>query len=74
MSRLPDLLGHELEEGVRCLKDAGFPVRLVENRPPKGEFPPELPKRIVRQKLLPTGDVEIVYSVDTYQLKKESDL
>lgn len=74
MSRLPDLLGYELDEGVQCLQDAGYSIRFRENRPPKGTFPSDLPKRIVRQRLLSSGEVEIVYSVDTYQLKKESDL
>lgn len=74
MSRLPDLLGYELEEGLQCLEDAGFTVRLRETRPPKGEFALDLPKRIIRERFLPSGEVEIVYSMDTYQMKKESDL
>ena len=74
MSRMPDLIGYELEKGLKNLENSGLQYRLVENSVPQKTYDEELPKRIVRQKLLPSGEVEVLYSFDTYQVKKESHL
>ena len=61
-----DLIGLELNEGLRYLKKSGLSYRLVENDFPGKDYPPGLLKRIVRQRVLPSGEIEITYSVDTY--------
>lgn len=61
-----DLIGLELNEGLQYLKRNGLTYQLVENIFPGKEYPPYLLKRIVRQRLLPSGEIEITYSVDTY--------
>lgn len=74
MSRMPDLIGYELEKGLDYLRESGLAYKLVETTNPRGEVPAGLPKRIIRSRRLPSGEIEIVYSVDTYQLKKERHL
>ncbi len=77
MSRMPDVIGMELNEGLEVLKEAGLAYRLVELKIHKKEDLIETsvscPKRIVRQLCLDSssgevGQIEILYSIDTYQL------
>lgn len=61
-----DLIGLELNEGLRYLKSNGLNYQLIENNFPGKDYPSHLLKRIVRQRVLPSGEIEITYSVDTY--------
>ncbi|MCK4257518.1 MAG: hypothetical protein KAX49_00975 [Halanaerobiales bacterium] len=75
MTKIPDLIGMSLEEGLDCLRFAGLAYRLLELKVHNQENLHDGQKRIVRQRLLdasPTDvvQVEIVYSIDTYQLGK----
>lgn len=74
MSEIYNLIGYELEEGLQYLKELGKTYRAVETRGPKASYPDDAPKRIIRLRPTGPGEVEVLYSVDTYQLKKESDL
>lgn len=74
MSRMPDLIGYELEAGLQILRELGFSYSVMENSVAGKLYPADLMKRIVRQRVFSTGEVEIVYSFDTYQVKKESHL
>lgn len=68
MSNMPDLIGYKLEEGLQQLEDKGLAYRLVENCLPGKSSPSGAVKRIVRQRWIGQDEIEIVYSVDTYQL------
>ena len=61
-----DLIGLELNEGLEYLQRNDLIYQLVENAFPGKEYPSHLLKRIVRQRVLPRGVIEITYSVDTY--------
>lgn len=74
MSRMPDLIGYELETGIQILQDLGLKYSVMENSVSGKIYPTELMKRIVRQRVLSTGEVELLYSFDTYQVKKDSHL
>ena len=67
-----DLIGLELNQGLEFLKRNGLTYRLVESAFPGKKYPSHLLKRIVRQRVLPKGVIEITYSVDTYWLGSES--
>lgn len=55
------VLGLSLEEAARLLQEAGFAVKLTETRSRKGLAGNEA--RVVRQRILNSGEVELVYSV-----------
>ncbi len=55
------VVGLELEEAARLLKEAGYPFKLTQTRSRKGVDGNEA--RVVRQRLLSSGEVELIYSV-----------
>lgn len=71
---IPDLIGFELKEGLEYLKKKGLIYQLVEYKVPDQSYPSNSVRRIIRQRRLDTGEIEIVYCVDTYQLGKESNV
>ncbi|AZR72375.1 hypothetical protein BBF96_02575 [Anoxybacter fermentans] len=74
MHEIPDLIGFELKEGLEYLKKKGLIYQLVEYKVPDQSYPSNSVRRIIRQRRLDTGEIEIVYCVDTYQLGKESNV
>lgn len=68
MTEMPDVVGFELEAGLAELEKNDLTYRLVENSWRDQPGKDALLKRIVRQRWLDSGEVEITYSVDTYQL------
>ena len=55
------VLGLPLEEAERLLREAGYTVKRVETRSRKGVNGNEA--RVVRQRSLDSGEIELVYSV-----------
>lgn len=58
--RVPDCLGLELTEALTRLTSSGCDAVVRETSDPKGRHRPEGPLRVLRQKLLPSGQVELV--------------
>ena len=71
MSKMPDLIGMELEKGLGILSNNDLSYRLKEYNAPRKSYPDNLLKRIVRQRKLDSGEIEIVFCVDTYQLGED---